>query len=366
MVNSLKELYLLKWDSSATEYKLGHRIILPKAVSHGYSENHRLYWFDRSGDIYSQSFDKLRESINNEATRNEICHDIVLETSNFCSLIDMKTGNLLGHEIVAFSDQYYKIRLIERADYHRMLMTISLRTRYAESLFIYKNSKLLVYYDDGKMQLLDDKEILHSANEDKYYVEHPFVGHLAFYTLPDSHNILVHCIDTDEVHLAELNEETLTLATLTKKSYHGEGIAHSEVALVGTDVLTGPMSGCWLVTYRKANGVPHAGHLGTDVASPAGTAAVNGAWNAFALAHPGDVIGGFNPLRHWIGPYPTRNANEPAIPPKIFGLYTTNNQYYIMVAFQQANPATLMRIAGIQQVASSPIARLQQVDLPGP
>lgn len=233
VVNSLKELYLLKWDSSATEYKLGHRIILPKAVSHGYSENHRLYWFDRSGDIYSQSFDKLRESINNEATRNEICHDIVLETSNFCSLIDMKTGNLLGHEIVAFSDQYYKIRLIERADYHRMLMTISLRTRYAESLFIYKNSKLLVYYDDGKMQLLDDKEILHSANEDKYYVEHPFVGHLAFYTLPDSHNILVHCIDTDEVHLAELNEETLTLATLTKKSYHGEGIAHSEVALVG-------------------------------------------------------------------------------------------------------------------------------------
>src|SRR5437016_5586767 len=32
--------------------------------------------------------------------------------------------------------------------------------------------------------------------------------------------------------------------------------AISEVALVGADVLTGPMSGCWLVTYRKPTGVP--------------------------------------------------------------------------------------------------------------
>jgi hypothetical protein len=53
--------------------------------------------------------------------------------------------------------------------------------------------------------------------------------------------------------------------------------AISEVALIGADVLTGPMSGCWLVTYRKPNGVPHAGHLGTDIASPVRTAAVNAA-----------------------------------------------------------------------------------------
>ena len=142
--------------------------------------------------------------------------------------------------------------------------------------------------------------------------------------------------------------------------------AISEVALVGADVLTGPMSGCWLVTYRKANGVPHAGHLGTDVASPVRTAAVNAAWNVFATGHPADVIGGFNPLRHWVGPYPARRAGEPAAPPKIFGLYTTANQFYVIVAYQQTNPATLLRIAGIQQVASATVARLQEVDLPGP
>lgn len=233
VINALKELFLLKWDSHATEFKLGHRIILPKGVSHGYSENQRLYWFDRSGDIYSQTFDKLRELIANEATRNEICHDIVLETSNFCALVDMTTGNLLGHEVVAISDQYYKIRLIERADYHRMLMTFSVRTRYAENLFIYKNSRLLIYYDDGKMQLLDDKEILHSLNQDINYVSHPFVGHLKFYSLPSSNNILVHCLDTDDVHLCELNEEHLQFSSLMKKSFKGDTTVHSEVTIVG-------------------------------------------------------------------------------------------------------------------------------------
>jgi len=142
--------------------------------------------------------------------------------------------------------------------------------------------------------------------------------------------------------------------------------AISEIALVGTDVLTGPMSGCWLVTYKKATGVPYAGHLGTDIADPFRTAAVNGAWNAFALAQPADVIGGFNPLRHWNGAFPIKRADEPNVAPKIFGLYTTANNFYIIIAFQQNNPATMLRIAGIQQVASSSIARLQQVDLPGP
>lgn len=142
--------------------------------------------------------------------------------------------------------------------------------------------------------------------------------------------------------------------------------AISEVALVGVDVLTGPMSGCWLVTYRKPNGVPHAGHLGTNIADPNATLAVNTAWNNFALANPGDVIGGFNPLRHWIGNYPARRANEPAAAPKFFGLYTTTNQFYIIVAYQQNRPRTLLRIAGVQQFPSVGLARLQQVDQPGP
>lgn len=143
--------------------------------------------------------------------------------------------------------------------------------------------------------------------------------------------------------------------------------AISETNLVGTDVLTGPMSGCWLVTYRKANGVPHAGHLGTvDLAQPnaaARNAAVNGAWNAFATAHAGQVIGGFNPLRHWNGAYPPSQPGEGAI--KIFGLYTTDNHFYAIGAYPQGS-TTMLRIAGIQLINSVPVARLQHVDQPGP
>ena len=141
--------------------------------------------------------------------------------------------------------------------------------------------------------------------------------------------------------------------------------AISETPLGGVDVLTGPMSGCWLVHYRRG-GQTYAGHLGTDIARPDLTRAVNNAWNGFARANRGDVVGGFNPIRHWQGAFPVKKRDEPHIPPKLFGLYTTANQYYIMVGFQQRNPATKFRIAGLQLRATSPLTRLQQVHLPGP
>lgn len=136
------------------------------------------------------------------------------------------------------------------------------------------------------------------------------------------------------------------------------------VALVGADVLTGPMSGCWLATYRKPNGVPHAAHVGTDVASVARTAAVNTAWNLHATAHAGDIIGGFNPLRHWNGANPAGKAGETA--GKMYALYTTNNHYYVVFLWQQGNPTNRFRIAGLQLINSVTVARLQHVDQPGP
>jgi hypothetical protein len=140
----------------------------------------------------------------------------------------------------------------------------------------------------------------------------------------------------------------------------------SETPLVGADVLTGPMSGCWLVTYTNGAGVAHAGHLGTDIADPVGTAAVNNAWNGFATANAAQVIGGFNPLRHWAGAFPATQASDATAPPKIFGLYTTAGDYYILVAYMQKSVGTKLRIAGLQQVPSVTIGRLQHVDLPGP
>ena len=58
------------------------------------------------------------------------------------------------------------------------------------------------------------------------------------------------------------------------------------------DVLTGPMSGCWLTLYRRA-GQRYVGHVGTDSNSPLATTNAKTKWNAFALKSYGGVMGGF-------------------------------------------------------------------------
>ncbi len=53
------------------------------------------------------------------------------------------------------------------------------------------------------------------------------------------------------------------------------------VSLAGMDILTGDMSGCWIMLY--AEGVDlWVAHVGTDPYNPAATAAVKQTWNAFA------------------------------------------------------------------------------------
>ncbi|MBS1872160.1 MAG: hypothetical protein JSU00_03030 [Acidobacteria bacterium] len=138
----------------------------------------------------------------------------------------------------------------------------------------------------------------------------------------------------------------------------------SEVQMGGSDVLTGPMSGCDLVMYRRA-GVTYAGHLGTDVGADAQNASVKATWNGFAVASgQANIIGGFNPFLGWVGAYPVANANDLGAP-IFFGLYTTAGVFYTLVLFSQRQAAgstaahpSLRRIAGLQQIASKTYAQL--------
>jgi len=131
----------------------------------------------------------------------------------------------------------------------------------------------------------------------------------------------------------------------------------SEVPLGGNDVLTGPMSGCDLVLYRRL-GVVYAGHLGTDVGAAAQNASVKATWNGFATnAGALDIIGGFNPFLQWVLPYPAAQGNDLGAP-IFFGLYTTAHTFYTLVLYSQSlaplQPThahlTLRRIAGLQQI----------------
>ena len=128
------------------------------------------------------------------------------------------------------------------------------------------------------------------------------------------------------------------------------GLTH--VVVGGVDVLTGPMSGCDLVLFTEA-GAMHAGHLGTNFGAPAANNALKTTWNNLAINHPGRIIGRFNPLRDWHGPYPTARPGKESNGQKIFGLLTTTAEFFIVFTYSQDSNPTQLRIAEVQQVAGA-------------
>jgi hypothetical protein len=127
--------------------------------------------------------------------------------------------------------------------------------------------------------------------------------------------------------------------------------AISAVQLPWGDVLTGPMSGCWLVIYKR-NGIKYVGHIGTaeNTTSPQSIAAKE-AWYKFApLAGEGNLIAGFNPLKAWTN-FPKPQPGDG--PPDIFGLVTTSDVSYAVFTFKgdgRTRAVNLRRIADIKQI----------------
>lgn len=134
----------------------------------------------------------------------------------------------------------------------------------------------------------------------------------------------------------------------------------SEVPQLNMSVLTGPMSGCWVTSYTR-NNVRYVGHVGTvNSAADPQSIAVKAAWNTFA-AQPGTIIHGFNPAREWIGDPPQRHIGEGNF--MIFGLVTANGLFFSIFAYAapHVNGQRKYRIAGTRQVASAPLADLQNL-----
>lgn len=119
----------------------------------------------------------------------------------------------------------------------------------------------------------------------------------------------------------------------------------------GMDVLTGPMTGCWITSYLRG-GVHYIGHVGTVMThDDALSIAARGYWNNFAAAAPIGSYSGFNPANNWAGPLPAAIAGDGAF--KFFALVTSAGHFYSVFTYSQANKASRIRIAGIQQIASS-------------
>ena len=121
----------------------------------------------------------------------------------------------------------------------------------------------------------------------------------------------------------------------------------SEVEMAGVDVLTGPMSGCWIMSYVR-NNTRYVGHVGTDnLPTTANSIAAKAAWNAYVAGAAPGSFSGFNPFNDpWAGPVPQQLPGESAR--KTFALVTALNVFHTVICYPQTNKPTRIRIAGIQ------------------
>lgn len=136
----------------------------------------------------------------------------------------------------------------------------------------------------------------------------------------------------------------------------------TQIPFCRVDVLTGEMSGCWIVFYKR-DGIEYVGHIGTDNGSLDNTNAVRNAWMTFAtIAPPGDVIAGFNPFGDWDGAWPAQLPGEGS--PAIYGLVTASRELYSIWTYKQpsrAGVSSMLRIAGIQLIESAILREIQEL-----
>ncbi len=133
----------------------------------------------------------------------------------------------------------------------------------------------------------------------------------------------------------------------------------AQIPLGGFDVLTGPMSGCWVITYRwpgAATDPIYVGHLGTcgmkewDDGMKAG-------WNQFAANNPTALISGFQPNRAF--------ADDLNVAPgeytNIFALVTPERRYYAVKLGRVGIQGSKYRIASVKEVAPTVGPALQTI-----
>jgi hypothetical protein len=124
--------------------------------------------------------------------------------------------------------------------------------------------------------------------------------------------------------------------------------AVSQASLGNTDVLTGPMSGCW-ITVHDFGGKVHVGHVGTyeTPAHPKSVAAKK-AWKDFVDAHPDAPIKGFNPYRSFNSNWPATQTGDHEWGKKVFALVTSDQSLFSICLWKQVEGDGVYRIADVK------------------
>jgi hypothetical protein len=123
------------------------------------------------------------------------------------------------------------------------------------------------------------------------------------------------------------------------------------VPLAGSDILTGKMSGCWLVIFRR-NGVQYAGHIGTaDSPISADTLQAQAAWRNAVNAGHIIPVAAFNPVGPNLPAFGTLNLKNEA--PEFYGAFSANGNMYTVVFTAPGHGGPNRRIARVVQMRTT-------------
>jgi hypothetical protein len=113
------------------------------------------------------------------------------------------------------------------------------------------------------------------------------------------------------------------------------------VPLAGADILTGKMSGCWLVIFQF-NGATYAGHIGTeDSRETPNSIQAKAAWRNAVNANHVVPMGAFNPVGHLPATTTLNLKNEAA---EFYGAFEPSREVYTVVLTVSGTSRRIARV----------------------
>lgn len=167
-------------------------------------------------------------------------------------------------------------------------------------------------------------------------VGHPQVYHQNLATISvGSYATVIDKWDPDKcIFMRTPNANTLALSTPVPFLKWAEGCFNFMAIPPGGEVVTGPMSGCLLVTFRLL-GALYAGHVGTSNTSTSQlTLAAWAAWEAYLDSGLIQIVSSFNPFANRVNAQ--SRFNEAA--PVIFGVYKHTGENYAVTLHPRTLP----------------------------
>ena len=147
------------------------------------------------------------------------------------------------------------------------------------------------------------------------------------------------------------------IGPLTSKTWHFTFLKYIggavTIAPLTGDILTGPMTGCYLCTYKES-GANHLAHIGTaNAPDSTETIDVKNKWKAFVARPEVTGVMGASPYDLYTNAE-YQNAMTCGVAPMTCGYFTPGGQAYALLLAPTDNQQSLVKVAGVKPMPLFP------------